>query len=205
MADRSVRQTVLAGINRVVGAPLRVRDRVQPADAIVILGAKLRADGRPTGALDERIRVGAALYRQGLAPRVCVTGGGPPGRVEADVMAARARQLGVPDSALRIERESVNTAENARFSARILTREGCRRVWLVTQPFHGRRSVFLFRKYGLEPLCWRIESSLESRAPALGLRWIAREYVALAHCLAYEVAVRTGAAHLVGRGTPKRS
>lgn len=199
----------LTALNRVLGAPLRVSHRAQPADAIVILGAKLRTDGSPTGALDERIRAGVALWQRGLAPVICVTGGGPEGRVEADVMARRARELGVPEAALRIERDSANTAENARFTSRLLAREGCHRVWLVTQPFHSRRAAFLFRKYQLEPLCWRIEPSLESTAPAHGLRWIAREYVAVLHCLGYECVAWLSTAwerrHLVGKGTLKRS
>ena len=188
----TVQNKLLAGVNRLLGAPLRVHHREQTADAIVILGAKLRADGSPTGVLEERIRAGVALWRRGLAPVICVTGGGRPGRVEADVMAERARDLGVPHSALRSERMSRNTAENARFCARLLAQEGRRKVWLVTQPFHSRRAAFLFRKYHLEPLCWRIEPSLEQADPALGLRWIAREYVALCHCLAHEVADRLG-------------
>ena len=183
----NLRYAALAGLNRLLGAPLRVQHREQQADAIVILGARLRADGSPTGALDERIRVGVALWQRGLAPVICVTGGGRPGRVEAEVMAERVRALGVPDAALRVEGASANTAENARLSARLLAQEGRRKVWLVTQPFHSRRAAFLFRKYDLEPLCWRIEPSLERTEPALGLRWIAREYVAVASCLAHEL------------------
>lgn len=203
----TVAHTVKSGLNRALGAPLRIRDRVQKADAIVVLGAKLRVDGRPTGALDERIRAGVNLWQRGLAPVLYMTGGGPPGRVEADVMAARARSLGVPESALRSERQSRNTGENARFTASLLMQEGRRRVWLVTQPFHTRRAAFLFRKYGTIPLCWAIEPSLESLVPGLGLRWIAREYGALLHCAGYECAERLTdrAPHRVGKATRKRS
>ena len=70
---------------RLLGAPLRVRDAARRADAIVVLGARLRADGRPSAALEERVRAGVQLWQRGLAPMLCVTGGGPPGRVEAKV------------------------------------------------------------------------------------------------------------------------
>ena len=182
----SAKTSALALCHRVLGAPLRRRHPLQPADAIVVLGAQLRADGSPTGALDERVRAGVDLWRRGLAPVVCMTGGGPPGRVEAEIMARRARQLGVPESALRIERQARNTAENARFSAALLLPEGRRRVWVVSQPFHLRRALLLFRKYGFAPLAWHLEDSLELRHPRLGLRWVAREYAAFARYFAFE-------------------
>lgn len=148
----------------------------QPADAIVVLGARLRADGALTAALEERVRVGAALYRRGVAPLVVVTGGGPTGSEEAPAMAARARSRGVPPGRLRIEPRARNTAENARFVAALLAPGA--RVWLVTQPFHLRRAMYWFRKAGLIPLAWHIENSLQYRNPALALRWIGREYAA---------------------------
>lgn len=184
------RALALSASARVLGAPLRVRHAPEPADAIVILGARLRADGSPSGALDERVRAGAALFARGLAPIVCVTGGGPPGRVEADAMAARALALGVPGSALRVERHAMNTAENARLSAQLLAPEGCRRVWVVSQPFHLRRALRLFGKYGLEPLAWYADDSLEFTHPRLGLGWIAREYAAFGLYFAHEVGAR---------------
>ncbi|MEM9493293.1 MAG: YdcF family protein, partial [Myxococcota bacterium] len=144
-------------------------------------------DGRLSSALEERVAAGVELWRRGGAPIFCVTGGGPPERIEADAMAERARQLGIPDSALRVERESRNTGENARFAAALLREEGCRTVWIVSQPFHLFRAVFLFRKYGLEPLAWHDPTSLQFLYPRLGLRWIAREYAALVRFAAFEL------------------
>ena len=174
------------GLARGLGAPLERRDRLCRADAIVVLGSKLRSDGRLSRALDERIVAGVELWQRGLAPIFCVTGGGPPGRVEATAMAARAIELGVPKGALRIEALSANTGENARFSARLLGAEGCRRVWVVSQPFHLLRATLLFAKFGLEPLAWSASDSLQHRNPRLALRWLVREYLALAKFAALE-------------------
>jgi uncharacterized SAM-binding protein YcdF (DUF218 family) len=172
---------------RALGAPLTLRHSFRRADAIVVLGSPLRPDGQIGAALDERVRAGVALWRLGAAPIVCVTGGGPPGRAEADAMAERALGLGLPAAALRIERASRNTAENARLTAVLLGTDRCRTVWLVSQPFHLRRAAFLFRKVGLEPLAWHVDDSLQYRWPRLGLRWIAREYAACARCAVIEV------------------
>ena len=62
--------------------------------------------------------------------------------------------------------------------------EGVQRVWLVTQPFHGRRARGLFRRAGLDPRVWAIDDGLQHQHPARALRWIAREYAAWAGALA---------------------
>jgi uncharacterized SAM-binding protein YcdF (DUF218 family) len=49
-----------------------------------------------------------------------------------------------------IEGESSNTAENAKFSARILKQYGVHRILLVTDAMHMRRSVMAFTQTGLE-------------------------------------------------------
>jgi uncharacterized SAM-binding protein YcdF (DUF218 family) len=51
-------------------------------------------------------------------------------------------------------------------------------VWLVTQPFHGRRSRLCFRRAGFDARVWPIVDSLEHRDPRRALRWCLREYLA---------------------------
>lgn len=160
-----------------------------PADAIVILGAPIRADGSLSPMAEERVRVGVDLHRAGLAQVVCVVGGHcPPGHentpAEVEGMARLVRALGVPEAAIRVDRRSTSTVTNAARAAEILLPEGRRRVWLVTQPFHLRRARFHFRRAGFEPLGWHIEASVQYREPEHALRWIVREYAAWALALA---------------------
>ncbi len=176
-------RTPLGLAARMLARPLTVRDREQAADAIVVLGTPLAADNRLTDVARERVQGGVSLWQRGLAPIVCLSGGGarriaPDRPREADVMAAHAENLGVPAAALRVERESLSTAGNARLSAALLAAEGCRRVWVVTQPFHTRRSRFWFRRVGMEALAWYDDDSVEFRHPRRAVNWIAREYVA---------------------------
>lgn len=176
---------------RLLGAPLSVRDAEQPADAIVVVGAPLTAAGELSSVGEERVRAGVALWRRGLAPLLCFSGGGP-GRVaggaarEADVMAARARDLGVPEPALRVERDSLSTADNARRTRALLAADGCRRVWLVTQPFHTRRARLWFRRVGFEALAWYDDDSIQFQRPRSGLAWVAREYGAWLRMVAWD-------------------
>lgn len=175
------RASIGPALARAFTRPLACASPEQRADAVVVLGARLRRDGGLTAALEERVRVGVGLWRRGIAPILVMTGGGPPGREEAPTMASYAAELGVPRELLRTEARAGNTAENARFVAAMLRPRA--RVWLVTQPFHLRRAMYWFRKAGLIPLAWHIEDSVQYRDLRSCLRWVAREYAAWAELL----------------------
>ncbi len=180
MADRfrfPLKQAV-----RLAGWPFETRDRDRQVDAIVVLGAPLRADGHLSLAGRERVEEAARRYRAGMAPLVLFTGGAAHSAAEAPAMAKRAKELGVPAEAILIEDKSRTTAENARFSAEILRSRGVKSVWVVSQPFHLRRGRQLFRQQGFSASAHRLESSVQYQYPQLAWRWVAREYVAwLAH------------------------
>ncbi len=53
---------------------------------------------------------------------------------------------------------------------------GRRRVWIVTQRFHMRRALRLFREAGFDPMGWIIEGGAQDRHGAASLWWIVREY-----------------------------
>jgi len=167
---------------RALERPLVVDDPLAPADAIVVLGAPLR-DDRVTPVLAERIEAAARLWHAGGAPIVVASGGITSGQTttsgkvaEADVIAEGLRARGVTE--IVVERASRTTAENARMTAALLAPRGAKTVWLVTQPFHGRRAARLFRRAGLEPRVWHIADSLEYRDRGRALRWVIREYAA---------------------------
>jgi uncharacterized SAM-binding protein YcdF (DUF218 family) len=156
---------------------LVVDDSPRSADAIVVLGAPLGPGDSLTAVLAERVDVAAMLWRDGLAPIVVATGGVTTGaRAEADVIGEALRERGVTE--VIVERASRSTRENARFTATLLP--NVRTVWLVTQPFHGRRAARLFRRAGFEPLVWHIEDSIEYRDRRRALRWVVREYASWA-------------------------
>ena len=165
---------------RVLEKPLVIRDDFERLDAIVVLGAPLRDDAL-TPPLVERVEAAVELYRAGGAPVVVASGGVTRGarRSEADAIAQGLRERGVGE--VIVEGASQTTYENALETAKLLGEK--RRVWLVTQPFHGRRAARLFRRAGFEPRVWHIENSLEYRDRRRALRWVAREYVAWASLL----------------------
>ena len=164
---------------RVLGWPLATASRISRADAIVVLGAPLRSDGSLTVVLEERVGAGVTLWRREVAPLLCFTGGPTRGQAipEAEAMAAAARALGVPASAMLLETAARNTFENARFLAELLL-PARRNVILVTQPYHLRRARLHFSRFGFRAVGFFIEDSVQFRSRR-GLRWVVREYPSL--------------------------
>ena len=58
--------------------------------------------------------------------------------------------LGVPESKILVETRSVNTTQNARYSAEILRAQGLTQPILVTSAFHMKRAVLNFKKQGID-------------------------------------------------------
>lgn len=126
-------------------------------DGFVVLGGGVRVPrDRPPGLAENsivRVVCTAALYhRDGPLP-IVVTGGSPSGRrgvAVAPLMGELLERLEVDARDIIIERESRNTFENARETARILRERGLRRVTLVTEATHMPRSMMSFRAQGVD-------------------------------------------------------
>ncbi|WP_051710600.1 YdcF family protein [Streptomyces sp. NRRL S-350] len=123
-------------------------------DYLVVLGAALDGcePGRTLAArLDAALERFAAEEAAGYAPLVLVTGGKGP-HEECTEAAAMARYLiarGVPAARIRREERAVNTTENLRFSAALMTAERPGyRCTVVTSGFHTVRSALAARRAG---------------------------------------------------------
>ena len=130
------------------------------AEMIVVLGGSTRAQiyPRPIPELNDtgsRMLYAAALYRQGAAPRLLLTGGNlpwanPSVKTEAETMAAVLEIMGVPREALILEGQSRNTYENAVNTRAILEDEGIDQIILITSAMHMPRSYRIFTKQGFD-------------------------------------------------------
>lgn len=85
-------------------------DERGPADAAVVFGARVYADGRCSPALADRVRTAVSLHRAGLV-RVLVFSGGPGDAAisEPDGMRLLALKLGVPPAAIVLDQQGVST------------------------------------------------------------------------------------------------
>jgi uncharacterized SAM-binding protein YcdF (DUF218 family) len=129
------------------------QDQRQRADAIVVLGAA-QYNGKPSPVLRARLDHALALYREGLASTVVVTGGiGEGDRVsEATVGQQYLTAQGVPRQAIIVRPEGRSTQASITAVARWAQPLEVRRVLLVSDPFHMLRLRFEARNSGLEAL-----------------------------------------------------
>ena len=131
---------------------------VTGADGIVVLGGGSVKDvptppgwsGQLHDAAGQRLMAAFVLHRQTGLP-LLVSGGevfAEYGR-EAVIMRDTLVSFGVAPAQIILEDRSLNTTENARFTAPILRERGWRRPLLVTSAFHMARSVAEFQRAGI--------------------------------------------------------
>lgn len=121
-------------------------------DAIVILGGgntsanSLIAHEDQARLPESRTGFGFLLFQKARAPRVLLSGGNG----DALAMAATLEKWGVPPSALTLETQSLNTHQNAAYTATILESQGLKRILLVTASIHMPRAAASFEKQGID-------------------------------------------------------
>jgi len=118
---------------------------------VVVLGAQVLPSGRPSPALQRRISRAVEVWRD--APGAVLVGTGGLGRApvsEAEVTRRAAIAAGIPEGRIVLEERSTTTLEQAVFVAAEAARRGWRSLVLVTDRYHLPRSLFLFRRCGLE-------------------------------------------------------
>jgi len=126
------------------------RDGARAADAIIVLGAA-QYDGTPSPVLQDRLDHALALYEDGFADHIVLTGGRQEGDrfTEATAGYNYLRARGVPDEALMKEVDGTSTWESLRASARFLMGRGLTEVVLVTDDYHAYRVEAIAEEIGL--------------------------------------------------------
>ncbi|MCP5363818.1 MAG: YdcF family protein [Hyphomicrobiales bacterium] len=119
-------------------------------DAIIVLGAAVVAPDVPGPALERRLDFGVGVFKQTNARYLVLSGGlvaAPP--EEAVVMCRLAVARGIPKDRIIVEAQARNTFENAVFAGAMIRDHGWREVLVVTDGYHLRRALFIFRRLGL--------------------------------------------------------
>ena len=116
-------------------------DRDRSADCAIVLGAAAWHD-KPSPVLEERLNHAIDLYKSGNAKFVILTGGYGKGakHAESEVGSDYCIRNGVPESALRVEKESRNTIDNLREAKKIMADEQWESALLVSDPWHLKRA-----------------------------------------------------------------
>lgn len=117
------------------------------ADIAVILGNKVNEDGTLSKRLEKRLECGLALYRQGRAKRILVSGGlGKEGFYEGDKMRDYMIANGVPDSVIIVDNLGTNTIATVENLRKLKDSLGFSSIIVVSQYYHLTRTKMLFRK-----------------------------------------------------------
>jgi uncharacterized SAM-binding protein YcdF (DUF218 family) len=119
--------------------------------AVVIFGAGVRPDGRPSPTLRRRVEAAFRFGQRLDAPVFVPTGGvGRYGASEASVMAGLLIELGVPPERILAEETAADTLASVRAVARLLAAHGLRGpLYAATSAYHLPRCLLLLRLAGL--------------------------------------------------------
>ncbi len=147
--------TVLVAIACAVAFPLAQMlffgktDYRRPADAAVVLGARVYADGRPSDALADRVRTACQVYRDGLVRRLVFSGGPGDGAVhEAEAMKRMAMQLGVKEADIWTDATGVNTQATVKNTEGLFQQWHASRILVVSHAYHLPRIKLAYQRDG---------------------------------------------------------
>jgi uncharacterized SAM-binding protein YcdF (DUF218 family) len=114
----------------------------RPADVAIVLGAG-QANGKISQVFVERINHGMTLYREGVVPKIILTGGYGEGQKISDSQAAKdyAVLKGIPEKDILIEEKSTITFENLKEAEVIMDAHSMDSALIVSDPYHMKRAM----------------------------------------------------------------
>ncbi len=119
-------------------------------DAIIVLGAQVKPDGKPSLQLQWRIDAAAKAWKdQNCLVVVCGAQGANEPAPEAYVMRDELMKQGVPDEMILTDAESFNTRQNIDHAVQLLEGRNVERVLIVTSDYHLARAMALAEDAGL--------------------------------------------------------
>lgn len=118
------------------------------ADAIVVLGASVFADGTPSDILADRLEVAVDLYEAGAAPAIIVSGDNRDAHYnESDAMKDYCVALGVPAEDVYVDHAGYDTYSSM-YRAHFVY--GADSVIVVTQAYHLYRALATAQGLGMQ-------------------------------------------------------
>jgi len=160
-------------------------DYRRPGAMAVVFGSRVYADGRLSDALADRVRTACDLHASGLAPVLVMSGGpGDGGIHEAEAMRQFAMAQGVPEGAIVLDFEGLNTAATVRNVRDMVASKEPGRVLMVSHGYHLPRIKQECDRVGLDAVTVPArESYLLTEMPLFMAREVAAQWVYLARGL----------------------
>lgn len=124
-------------------------DYRRKADAAVVFGCRVYADGTLSAALQDRVRTGIELYQQGLVRFLVMTGGPGSGDVhETQAMRRFAINNGVPPECILVDEDGWSTDRSVASTVPLCEKLGLKRVLAVSHDFHLPRIKLAYARAG---------------------------------------------------------
>lgn len=124
-------------------------DYRRPADAAVVLGARVYADGRLSDALADRVRTASQLYREGLVRRLIFSGGPGDGTIhETEAMKQAAIGLGVKAEDIWLDKAGLSTQATVKHTEALFRQWHTSRILVVSHAYHLPRVKLAYQRDG---------------------------------------------------------
>ena len=112
----------------------------EKADAILVLGAQVKPDGKPCLMLEERLNTGIQLYKKGAADRIIMSGDhGTDDYDEVNAMKSYAIEQGVPSECIFMDHAGFSTYDSMYRAKEIFQAKS---LVVVTQEYHLYRALY---------------------------------------------------------------
>ena len=147
---------LMGRLEKVYQPPAKVEE--VNADVIILLGGGAFRDvqdveGEGTLASSAASRLLTAVRLQRLLNLPIILSGGQvysDSGAEAEISGRILKSLGVPEEKILLETKSVNTTQNAIYSAEIMREKNFKKPLVVTSAFHMRRAALNFESQGVK-------------------------------------------------------
>lgn len=123
-------------------------DNLPQAQAVLVLGAKVKSDGKMSQMLEDRVATGLQIYKTGKVQKILVSGDhGTENYDEVNTMKKYLLNAGVPQEGIFLDHAGFDTYDSM-YRAREIFH--VRSMIVVTQKFHLPRAIFIARSLGIE-------------------------------------------------------
>jgi len=126
-------------------------DYRREADAVVVFGARVYADGTMSTALLDRTVTGCNLVLKEYADLIIFSGGPGDGDIhETEAMKAKAIRKGIPKEAIILDKNGLNTQHTVDNTTKIFAQKGINRILVVSHFYHLPRIKMTYRRDGYD-------------------------------------------------------
>lgn len=117
-------------------------------DCILVLGAGVWRNNRPSHVLEDRLKIGIEAYCAGVSDKLLMSGDhGRNNYDEVNVMKSFAMDCGIPSENIFMDHAGFSTYESMYRARDVFS---AHRVLIVTQKFHMYRALYIANALGLE-------------------------------------------------------